>query len=121
MDLLQVNKKLVVINISGTGVAMPWKNQAWYLGSETGNVWASILMGDVSPSGKLPYTYYAGLDQCGAHRVDEYPGHKGVDALGNEVYDIPYNEGLFGWFLMRLMILHKGLITFRPSVLVSVR
>ena len=43
MDLLQVNKKLVVINISGTGVAMPWKNQAWYLGSETGNVWASIL------------------------------------------------------------------------------
>lgn len=32
MDLLQVNKKLVVINISGTGVAMPWKNQAWYLG-----------------------------------------------------------------------------------------
>ena len=95
MDLLQVNKKLVVINISGTGVAMPWKNQAWYLGSETGNVWASILMGDVSPSGKLPYTYYAGLDQCGAHRVDEYPGHKGVDALGNEVYDIPYNEGLF--------------------------
>ena len=95
MDLRQVNKKLVVINIRGTGVAMPWKNQAWYLGSETGNVWASILMGDVSPSGKLPYTYYAGLDQCGAHRVDEYPGHKGVDALGNEVYDIPYNEGLF--------------------------
>lgn len=52
MDLLQVNKKLVVINISGTGVAMPWKNhvstilQAWYLGSETGNALASILMGD---------------------------------------------------------------------------
>ncbi len=45
----------LIINISGTGVAMPWKNQAWYLGSETGNVWASILMGDVSPSGKLPY------------------------------------------------------------------
>lgn len=41
------------------------------------------------------HIYYAGLDQCGAHRVDEYPGHKGVDALGNEVYDIPYNEGLF--------------------------
>lgn len=59
MDLLQVNKKLVVINISGTGVAMPWKNhvstilQAWYLGSETGNALASILMGDVNPSGKL--------------------------------------------------------------------
>ena len=30
MDLLQVNKKLVVINISGTGVAMPWKNHVLY-------------------------------------------------------------------------------------------
>ena len=101
MDLLQVNKKLVVINISGTGVAMPWKNhvstilQAWYLGSETGNALASILMGDVNPSGKLPYTYYACPDQCGAHKLGEYPGHKGMDVLGNEVYDIPYNEGLF--------------------------
>ena len=45
MDLLQVNKKLVVINISGTGVAMPWKNQAWYLGSETGNVWGFYTHG----------------------------------------------------------------------------
>lgn len=101
MDLLRVNKHLVVINISGTGIAMPWKNhvstilQAWYLGSETGNALASVLLGDVNPSGKLPYTYYASLSQCGAHRLGEYPGHKGMDALGNEVYDMPYNEGLF--------------------------
>ncbi len=34
------------------------------------------------------------LNQCGAHKL-EYPGHKGMDVLGNKVYDIPYNEGLF--------------------------
>lgn len=95
------NKNTVVINISGTGVAMPWEKevtailQAWYLGNETGNTIASILIGDANPSGKLPYTCYASLDQCGAHKLGEYPGHKGIGTLGEEVYDIPYNEGIF--------------------------
>ncbi len=101
MELFKANENLVVVNISGTGVAMPWKDQvhsilqAWYLGSETGNTLASVLLGNVNPSGKLPYTYYSSLDQCGAHKLGEYPGHKGIDALGNEVFDIPYNEGIF--------------------------
>ncbi|MCI5784358.1 MAG: glycoside hydrolase family 3 C-terminal domain-containing protein [Bacteroidales bacterium] len=101
MELFKANENLFVVNISGTGVAMPWKDQvhsilqAWYLGSETGNTLASVLLGDVNPSGKLPYTYYSSLDQCGAHKLGEYPGHKGIDALGNEVFDIPYNEGIF--------------------------
>lgn len=95
------NPNIAVINISGTGVAMPWTDkvasilQAWYLGNETGNAIASVLTGDANPSGKLPYTYYASLDQCGAHKLGEYPGHPGIDELGNEVMDIPYNEGIF--------------------------
>lgn len=99
--LVKANPNLAVINISGTGVAMPWAPkvpailQAWYLGNETGNALASVLTGDVNPSGKLPYTYYATLDQCGAHKLGEYPGHPGIDELGNEVMDIPYNEGIF--------------------------
>lgn len=99
--LAKANPNIAVINISGTGVAMPWTKdvaaimQAWYLGNETGNTLASVLLGDVNPSGKLPYTYYASLDQCGAHKMGEYPGHKGVDALGNEVWDMPYNEGIY--------------------------
>lgn len=99
--IAKVNPNLVVVNISGTGVAMPWNKkvksilQAWYLGNETGNTLASILTGDVSPSGKLPYTYYASLDQCGAHKLGAYPGTKGTDALGNEIWDMPYNEGIY--------------------------
>ncbi|MDE5643728.1 MAG: glycoside hydrolase family 3 C-terminal domain-containing protein [Muribaculaceae bacterium] len=99
--LAKANPNLAVINISGTGVAMPWTSkvaaimQAWYLGNETGNALASLLLGDVNPSGRLPYTYYASLDQVGAHRLGEYPGHPGVDELGNEVMDMPYNEGVF--------------------------
>ena len=99
--LAKANPNLVVVNISGTGVAMPWADkvagivQAWYLGNETGNTLASVLLGDVNPSGKLPYTYYASLDQCGAHALGEYPGTPGIDALGNEVMDMPYNEGIY--------------------------
>ena len=99
--LAKANPNIAVINISGTGVAMPWTAkvksimQAWYLGNETGNTLASLIFGDVNPSGKLPYTYYASLDQCGAHAMGEYPGHPGIDELGNEVMDIPYNEGIF--------------------------
>ena len=61
--IVKANKNTVVVNISGTGVAMPWVNkvpavlQAWYLGNETGNAIADVLSGDVNPSGKLPYTY----------------------------------------------------------------
>lgn len=100
-ELVKVNPNLVMVNISGTGVAMPWAKkvpailQAWYLGNETGNALANVLSGEANPSGKLPYTYYASLDQVGAHKLGEYPGHKGVDALGNEVWDMPYNEGIF--------------------------
>ena len=61
--LAEANKNLIVVNISGNAIAMPWVNevpaivQDWYLGSEAGSSLAAILMGDVNPSGKLPFTF----------------------------------------------------------------
>ncbi|MCM1378050.1 MAG: glycoside hydrolase family 3 C-terminal domain-containing protein [Prevotella sp.] len=99
--LAKVNPNIAIINISGTGVAMPWADkvgaiiQGWYLGNETGNSLAAILTGDVNPSGKLPYTYYANLDQVGAHKLGAYPGTKRIDENGQEIWDMPYNEGIY--------------------------
>jgi len=99
--LAEANPNIAVINISGTGVAMPWVDkvptiiQAWYLGNETGNTLAGILTGDVNPSGKLPYTYYASLDQCGAHKLGMYPRYPDLEKYGKKVMDIPYNEGIY--------------------------
>ena len=95
--LSKANKNLVVVNISGNAVGMPWAKQvpailqAWYLGSESGSAIASILAGDANPSGKLPFTFYASLDQCGAHAEGEYPGTKRADGI----FDEKYNESIF--------------------------
>ena len=97
--LAQANPNLVVVNISGNAVAMPWIArvpavvQGWYLGSETGNILASVLFGDVNPSGKLPFTFPAELEHVGAHREGQYPGIARNDGSG--VTDQRYDEGLF--------------------------
>lgn len=90
--LLAANPKTIVVIISGDGVAMPWINdanavvQAWHSGSEAGNALADILSGDVNPSGKLPYTYYASLDQCAAHTLGEYPGKNGIEHYNDDIW-----------------------------------
>ncbi len=99
--LLKANGNLVVINVAGTGVAMPWADsvpaivQNFYGGSEAGNAIADVLTGAVNPSGKMPYTLYASLDQCGAHKLGAYPGTPATDRFGNEMWDMPYNEGIY--------------------------
>ena len=97
--LAQANPRLVVVNISGNAVAMPWADkaqaimQAWYIGSEAGNAIADILTGAVNPSGKLPMTFPRSLDQVGAHATtDNYLGTKRDN---EEIYDCEYNEGIF--------------------------
>ena len=80
--ILKVNKKLVVVLTSGNAVDMPWLGnvsslvQSWYLGSIGGKALADVITGDVTPSGKLPFSYPARLEDCPAHYYGEisYPG-----------------------------------------------
>lgn len=91
-EISKVNKNLVVVIISGNAVAMPWVNQtpaivqSWYNGSEAGNALASILVGDVNPSGKLPFTYPVKLEDNSAHKLGDYPGSDGEQT---------YRDGIF--------------------------
>ena len=94
--LAKANKNLIVVNVSGNAVAMPWIAevpsvlQAWFLGSEAGNSIAAVLMGDANPSGKLPFTFPARLEDVPAHSLGEYFGDR-----SKEVVDMKYNEGIF--------------------------
>ena len=51
-----------------------------------------MLFGVVNPSGKLPFTWYASLDQCGAHALNTYPGTWRND---HKVIDEEYKEDIF--------------------------
>ena len=96
--LVAANKNLVYVNISGNGVAMPWLNkvpaivQGWFVGSEAGEAIASVLAGDVNPSGKLPFTWYTSLSQCGAHALNAFPGIWRED---HQIIDEEYKEGIY--------------------------
>lgn len=97
--LAKANPNIVVVNISGNAVAMPWADevaaivQGWYLGTEAGSALAAVLTGDVNPSGKLPMTFPARLEDVGAHALGLYPGTPRED--GSKTVDCRYDEGIF--------------------------
>jgi len=82
-SISKFNKNIAVILISGNAISMPWLSdvktviQSWYLGSEAGNAIASVISGQVNPSGKLPFTFPKKLMDNGAHYYGElsYPGN----------------------------------------------
>lgn len=94
--LAKVNRNLIVVNISGNAVAMPWVKevpaivQDWYLGSEAGSALAAVLVGDVNPSGKLPFTFPVKLEDNATYALGEYTGVR-----SDTVINIKYNESIF--------------------------
>lgn len=96
--LAKVNKNVVFVCISGNAISLPWKDkvpaivQGWFLGSESGHGIADVLTGAVNPSGKLPFTWYASLNQVGAHALNAYPG---TWRENEKIIDEEYKEDIF--------------------------
>jgi beta-glucosidase len=66
----QAGKPLVVVLMNGSALAVNWAAQnanaildAWYSGEEGGTAVAQTLAGDYNPAGRLPVTFYKGVDQ----------------------------------------------------------
>ncbi|WP_443750963.1 glycoside hydrolase family 3 C-terminal domain-containing protein [Asticcacaulis solisilvae] len=66
--LKATGKPLIVVNLSGGAVALNWAKghadavlQAWYPGEAGGTAIADILTGGYNPSGRLPVTVYASV------------------------------------------------------------
>nr|MDQ2996332.1 glycoside hydrolase family 3 C-terminal domain-containing protein [Chloroflexota bacterium] len=84
------NPNTVVVLQTGSPISMPWLDkvagvlQAWYPGQECGNAIADVLFGAINPSGKLPQTFPARLEDNPAYI--NYPGENG---------HVRYGEGIF--------------------------
>ena len=98
------NPHTVVVLNTGAPVLMPWLGsvdgvlESWYGGQQNGAALASVLFGDVAPSGKLPQTWPASMDQLPTADTSRYPGT--VDVSTNTT-DYHYSEGLevgYRWY-----------------------
>lgn len=96
--LSKVSRKLVVVNISGSPVAMPWADKAdaivqgWYGGTESGNALADVLTGKVNPSGRLPFTVPYRYEDGPIKTQAQYPG---IKEEGDQFWQTHYSEGVY--------------------------
>lgn len=100
------NPKTVVVLETGGAVTMPWLNdvgavvEAWFPGTSGGEAIARVLTGEVNPSGHLPTTFPASLDQLPRPVLDGNVGNKSSDR--NRIYTVNYDiEGAavgYKWF-----------------------
>jgi len=88
-----VNPRIVTILTSGAPndlrVVQPLSKAlilSWFNGSEGGNALADVLTGQISPSGRLPFTLPVKLEDSPAYALGNYPqGKKGADVFANLV------------------------------------
>ena len=71
--LYATGKPIVVVLMNGSALAVNEEDtqatalvEAWYPGGQGGDAVAAVLAGDISPSGRLPITFYKSLDQLPA-------------------------------------------------------
>lgn len=75
-----VNKNVIIVIMAGapydlneiekSNHTIVW---SWFNGSEAGNVLADVLKGVINPSGKLPFTFPASLQDSPAFALNTYP------------------------------------------------
>ena len=76
----KVNPNVVFIAVAGAPVDLnrvqacsPAIVQSWFNGTEGGNALADILLGQVSPSGRLPFSYPIKLEDSPAYAMGNFP------------------------------------------------
>jgi beta-glucosidase len=105
------NPHTIVVLETGGPVLMPWLDktaavlEAWYPGAKGGEAIASVLFGETNPSGRLPVTFPASLNQLPRPKLDglgEFEAGlapsapKGAKLSAN--YDIEGSDVGYRWF-----------------------
>ena len=94
-----LGKPLIVVTMNGSPINLAWAKEnasaileAWYPGQSGGLAIANVLSGKTNPAGRLPLTFYRGLDEL--PRFDDYSmkGRTYRYFTGTPVY--PFGFGL---------------------------
>ncbi|HEX3007205.1 MAG TPA: glycoside hydrolase family 3 C-terminal domain-containing protein [Bacteroidales bacterium] len=91
--IAEVNSNIVTVLTSGAPNDLTVVNPvskalliSWFNGTEGGNALADVLTGNISPSGRLPFTIPVKLEESPAYALGNYPqGKKGADVFANLV------------------------------------
>ncbi len=93
----KTGKPMIVVLLNGSALAVNWAKQnakaileAWYPGEVGGQAIAEALDGKTNPAGRLPITFYTGIDQLPAfddysmtHRTYRYYSGKPLFSFGD--------------------------------------
>ncbi|MGC1784421.1 MAG: glycoside hydrolase family 3 C-terminal domain-containing protein [Acidobacteriaceae bacterium] len=96
-DIAAVNPNTIVVLNVTQPVAMPWLSkvkgvlQMWFPGDEGGWATANVLLGKISPAGRLPFTWPQRLDQG----VANDPAHPERESHPEGQGKTIYSEGIF--------------------------
>ena len=97
--LREGGKKVILVNFSGSAMGLVPETescdailQAWYPGQEGGHAIVDVLLGDYSPSGKLPVTFYQNVDQLPPFEDYAMEGHTYRFFRGEPLF--PFGFGL---------------------------
>ena len=92
-SISEVNRNIITVLTSGApndlNVVEPLSKAlliSWFNGSEGGNALADVILGIISPSGRLPFTLPFKLEDSPAYALHNYPqGDKNSDVFANLV------------------------------------
>ena len=98
-DLAASGKPVILVLMNGSALAVNWADQhvnaileAWYPGGEGGRAIAEALAGDISPSGRLPVTFYKSAAQLPPYKKNDMKGRTYRYFSGEPLY--PFGYGL---------------------------
>ena len=95
----KIGKPVIFVNVSGSCVNLSFENenfdaviQCFYPGAEGGKALADIIFGKVSPSGRLPVTFYKSVDDLPPFEDYSMDNRSYKFFKGDVVY--PFGHGL---------------------------
>lgn len=124
--LKSAGKRVVFVNFSGSAMGLVPESrnceavlQAWYPGQAGGAAVADVLLGRYNPAGRLPVTFYRGIEQLPDFQDYSMRGRTYRYFQGNPLYHFGYGLS-YTTFEYGKATLSKGAMAKNESVTISV-